>query len=198
MAKKKRARSPAAKGRAKKTTKRRSKGKKAPAAARAKRTTTPRARKESAEVRRLRELAELMREHELVELELGPGKTLKMSKVGGTAPAPVAYASPLPAAAPSAAPSPQTATEAAAEPADSDVTHFPSPMVGTFYRAASPEAAPYAVPGDKVNPDSTLCIIEAMKVFNEIKAETSGTIVDILVENGEAVEYGQPLFAIRK
>ena len=81
---------------------------------------------------------------------------------------------------------------------DPDLEKFLSPMVGTFYRAASPEAAAYVVEGDMVHGDSTLCMIEAMKVFNEIKAEMKGSIVEILVENGEAVEYGQPLFLIRK
>ena len=74
---------------------------------------------------------------------------------------------------------------------------FNSPIVGTFYTAPSPESAPYVTEGDKVKKDSILCIIEAMKVMNEIKAELSGEIIEVLVENGEAVEYGQPLFLIR-
>ena len=71
-----------------------------------------------------------------------------------------------------------------------------SPLVGTLYRAPSPEAAPFVKVGDKVTPDTVVCIVEAMKVMNEIKAEKSGTIRDILVENGSAVEFGQPLFVI--
>ena len=97
--------------------------------------------------------------------------------------------------------SPVATPAAANEPvevADPDLTPFPSPMVGTFYRAPSPEADMYVKEGDSVGPDSTLCIIEAMKVFNEIKAESSGRVTEILVDNGEAVEYGQPLFMIRK
>ncbi|MBM4014796.1 MAG: acetyl-CoA carboxylase biotin carboxyl carrier protein, partial [Planctomycetes bacterium] len=74
---------------------------------------------------------------------------------------------------------------------------FLSPMVGTLYRAPSPEAKPFVMEGDTVKADSVLCIIEAMKVLNEIKAEKAGKIVQILVENGEAVEYGQPLFLIQ-
>jgi acetyl-CoA carboxylase biotin carboxyl carrier protein len=70
-------------------------------------------------------------------------------------------------------------------------------MVGTFYRAASPEAEPFAAVGQRVGPDTTICIIEAMKVMNEIKAETAGVITAILVENGEPVEFGQPLFLIQ-
>ena len=72
-----------------------------------------------------------------------------------------------------------------------------SPMVGTFYRAASPEAEPFARSGTRIAPDQTLCIIEAMKVMNEIKAEISGEILETLVENGEPVEFGQPLFLVK-
>ena len=70
-------------------------------------------------------------------------------------------------------------------------------MVGTFYRAASPEAPAYANEGDQVSADTSVCIVEAMKVFNEIKAEVEGTIVSILVENGDTVEYGQPMFLVK-
>ena len=70
-------------------------------------------------------------------------------------------------------------------------------MLGTFYRAASPDAEPFVKPGDRVSADSTLCIIEAMKVMNEIKAEREFEILDVLVKNGEPVEFGQPLFLIR-
>ncbi|MCE4956092.1 acetyl-CoA carboxylase biotin carboxyl carrier protein [Macrococcoides caseolyticum] len=72
-----------------------------------------------------------------------------------------------------------------------------APMVGTFYKSPSPESAPYVVVGDQVNPDSTVCILEAMKLFNEIQAEISGEIVEILVEDGQMVEYGQPLFKVK-
>ncbi len=71
-------------------------------------------------------------------------------------------------------------------------------MVGTFYRAPSPDAAPFSEVGTKFTADSVLCIVEAMKVMNEIKAEISGEIVEILVENGEPIEFGQPLFLIKK
>ena len=102
---------------------------------------------------------------------------------------------------PAMVPAPQAAApagEAAAEAAPSAPAGkpFPSPLVGTFYRAASPDAEPFVSVGSQVGPDTVLCIIEAMKVMNEIKAETSGRIVEVLVENGEPVEYGQPLFLI--
>lgn len=84
----------------------------------------------------------------------------------------------------------------AATPADYDA-EVKSPMVGTFYAASSPEDDPYVQVGDKVKPDSVVCIVEAMKLFNEIEAEVSGEIVETLVEDGELVEYGQPLFRVK-
>lgn len=104
---------------------------------------------------------------------------------GGGAPAPLAAVAAPAVAAPAA--------EAAPAPSGRP---FKSPLVGTFYRAASPEAEPFASVGSQVGPETVLCIIEAMKVMNEIKAETSGRIVEVLVENGAPVEYGQPLFLI--
>lgn len=77
-------------------------------------------------------------------------------------------------------------------------THFTSPMVGTFYRAPSPDSDPFVQSGDKVGPETTLCIIEAMKVMNEIKAEQNAEIVEVLLENGAPVEFGQPLFLLKK
>ena len=74
---------------------------------------------------------------------------------------------------------------------------LPSPMVGTFYAAASPEAPPFASVGQQITPDTVICIIEAMKVMNELKSEVSGTIVEIVAENGKPVQYGQPLFRLR-
>ncbi|HKX46443.1 MAG TPA: acetyl-CoA carboxylase biotin carboxyl carrier protein, partial [Planctomycetota bacterium] len=87
---------------------------------------------------------------------------------------------------------------APAAPAPAAGTQITSPMVGTFYRAASPDAEPFVQVGTRVVPDTVLCIIEAMKVMNEIKSEVAGTIVEILVENSDPVEYGQPLFVLRK
>ena len=92
-------------------------------------------------------------------------------------------------------PGAQAETEAAA---DEDLYKITSPIVGTFYRAPSPDKDPYVKVGDNVSPDTVVCIIEAMKLMNEIQAETSGEIVKIYVENGQPVEYGQPLFGIRK
>ena len=147
------------------------------------------------EVQRLERLLALMNEHGLTELEIGSdGRSVRMSKSGpppafAVAAAPTAPGNPAPAS--SAAAAPAKAAKAAGEP-------FLSPMVGTFYRAASPEAKAFVMEGDTVAADATLCIIEAMKVMNEIKAEKPGKVLQILVENGEAVEYGQPLFLLQR
>ena len=102
-------------------------------------------------------------------------------------------------AAPLAAAPPSAAAESAPPAGPPPGTEpFLSPMVGTFYRGSSPDAEPFAAVGKTVKPDSVLCIIEAMKVMNEVKAERSGVIVEVLVENGEPVEFGQPLFLIKK
>lgn len=145
-----------------------------------------------AEVSRLERLLSLMKEHGLSELELGEdGRSVRLSKWSAPPSYPMAMAPAAPAAiAPSASAAAPKADPAAGEP-------FLSPMVGTFYRAASPEAKAFVMEGDAVAADATLCIIEAMKVMNEIKADRAGKIVQILVENGEAVEYGQPLFLIK-
>ncbi len=114
------------------------------------------------------------------------------------APAPAPVAPPAPAAAPAPAPAPE-APAAAPEPAVSDnVVEVRSPMVGTFYRAPAPDADPYVEVGDVVKVGQTLCIIEAMKLMNEIQSEVNGKIVKILVENAQPVEYDQVLFLIEK
>ncbi|PRP49135.1 acetyl-CoA carboxylase biotin carboxyl carrier protein [Bacillus halotolerans] len=105
------------------------------------------------------------------------------------------------------APAPQTAQpqaqQAAPAPAqeapkqDENLHQIKSPMVGTFYASSSPEAGPYVTAGSKVNENTVVCIVEAMKLFNEIEAEVKGEIVEVLVENGQLVEYGQPLFLVK-
>ena len=138
-------------------------------------------------------LLELMEERHLEEIEVEQGETrIRLKKAGATPPAaPVAApAAPgNPGAAPAAPPAPK-----ADEP---ELFQITSPMVGTFYRAASPDAEPFISEGDHVTPDQVICIIEAMKVMNEIKAEREGEVVSILVENGESVEFGQPMVTIR-
>ncbi|MGC8742965.1 MAG: acetyl-CoA carboxylase biotin carboxyl carrier protein [Verrucomicrobiia bacterium] len=95
------------------------------------------------------------------------------------------------------APSPQPQLPQVQQAAEEVEVEIKSPMIGTFYRAPSPESAPYVEVGSEVNPDTIVCIIEAMKVMNEIKAEVRGRITKVLVENGKPVEYGQPLFKVK-
>jgi acetyl-CoA carboxylase biotin carboxyl carrier protein len=154
----------------------------------------------SLNLQELRELAELVNEHGFTDFEFeNENIRIRLSKM--TAPQIVQAVQPV--AAPAAAVSaPQTgATEAApAETADSDADLFKitSPIVGTFYRSPGPDKPAYVSEGDKVSESTVVCIVEAMKLMNEIQAETSGEIVKIYVENGQPVEYGQPLFGIRK
>ena len=101
------------------------------------------------------------------------------------------YPNPVPAIPAGAAPTASTA------PAAPNEVEIKSPMIGTFYRTPSPESAPYVEVGTEVNPDTVVCIIEAMKVMNEIKAEVKGVITQVLVENAKPVEFGQPLFKVR-
>ena len=111
---------------------------------------------------------------------------------------PRGVAAPVVAARPAAAAVAAVETKPAAEAASDDLTAITSPFVGTFYRAASPESANFVEVGSSVKKGQTLCIVEAMKLMNEIEAEFGGSIVEILVENGKSVEYGQKLFMIRK
>lgn len=146
----------------------------------------------------IRELIRLMRENNLAEVDLeSEGRKIRLVSAHAAPvaiPAPTYYPAPLPGPLP-AAPS---AADAPAEepPAASNLQVIRSPLVGTFYRAPSPESPAYVKEGSDVNDDSVLCIIEAMKVMNEIKAETRGRIVEVLVENGHPVEFGQPLFRL--
>ena len=136
----------------------------------------------------IRRLLALMAEHDLAELEIEQGDMAVRLRKAGAAAAPAAI---VPVAAPVAASSAGPAAAEAALPA------VKSPMVGTFYEAPSPEAAEFVKIGDHVSEDTVVCIIEAMKVFNEIRAEMSGTIEKILVKNAQAVEFGQPMFVVR-
>ena len=145
-----------------------------------------------AEVRRL---VKLMEASELAEVEIElEGKRVRVVRAGAVAP--VVTAAHVPVAAAPAAPGAPAAAAPTAPEAKRGV-EIPSPMVGTFYRSPSPDAAPFTEVGDRIAKDTVVCIIEAMKVMNEIKAEVEGEILEILVQNGEPVEFGQPLFLIR-
>jgi acetyl-CoA carboxylase biotin carboxyl carrier protein len=146
------------------------------------------------DVRRVRRLVELMKEHDLSEIDIREGATrIKLRR--GADPV-VTVAAPRVAAEPVAA---AAAAPPSAEPPQAPETYIAvikSPIVGTFYAAANPESPPYVKVGDHVGPETTVCIVEAMKVFNQIPAEVSGKIMAMLVENGQPVEFGQPLFKV--
>lgn len=150
------------------------------------------------DVRRIRRLVELMHENDLSEINLQQGE-LRIQLCRATGPAVVIPAvAQTPAAMMAAAP-PAAALGQNAPPAAVKEEHFEyikSPMVGTFYAATNPESPPFVRIGDLVHPEKTVCLIEAMKVFNEIPAEIPGKIVEVLAKNGEAVEFGRPLFKI--
>lgn len=153
------------------------------------------------DVRRVRRLVELMQEFELAEIDLRQAEQrIRLRKDQEPVIIPGAYAPPAvpqPAAAP-AAPQAAAAQGAAAAPA-AETGHFiTSPMVGTFYVSSSPDSPAFVKVGDQIGPETVVCIVEAMKVFNELPAECSGKITAILVENGAAVEYGQKLFRVEK
>jgi acetyl-CoA carboxylase biotin carboxyl carrier protein len=154
------------------------------------------------ELDEIKQILDMMREHDLAEFELERGDTKIRVKKQGAAQWAVS-----PAMAPVVAglqPPPVVAGPAAAAPApaaapddDMEFVVVKSPIVGTFYRAAEPGAAPYADVGDVVKKGQVLCIIEAMKLMNEINAECDGQVVKVYVENGQAVQYGERLFAIK-
>ena len=157
------------------------------------------------DLRKIKTLIDLVRESGVAELEVNEGEDhLRIVNTHGTAsPLPAgtvltdlsAFSAPAAAvpAVPAAAPAP-AAAEAAPQPAVPAGKPVTSPMVGTFYRSPSPEAKPFVQVGDTVKKGDTLCIIEAMKLLNEIEAEEDGVIKEVLVENGQPVEFGQPLF----
>ncbi|MBS0195466.1 MAG: acetyl-CoA carboxylase biotin carboxyl carrier protein [Planctomycetes bacterium] len=145
------------------------------------------------EIAKLKDLVALMKANDLTEVELRGDKESIVIKRGG-APAPVQYAAPAQAP---VAPAVPAAPAAPAAPAPVAGPAIESPMVGTFYSAPNPDAAPFVKVGQSVTPDTVVCIIEAMKVFNEIKAEKSGVVESVLAKNGQSVEFGQKLFALR-
>ena len=155
----------------------------------------------------LQALLDLMGRYNLSEIELeGEGQKIRLRKAEVLAPAPPGARNDLafpaaspPLSAPGGFPGgspPAAATSAQPAPLPANVREVTSPMVGTFYRASSPEAEPFVKEGDHVELDTVLCIIEAMKVMNEIPAGVSGLVREILRKNGESVEFGQPLFLI--
>ncbi|HKO98538.1 MAG TPA: acetyl-CoA carboxylase biotin carboxyl carrier protein [Pyrinomonadaceae bacterium] len=162
-------------------------------------------------IEELRELIQLIREHEFTEFELErEGFRVRFRRGADVQETAAAHSSPSvsrtqtitssvePAVASSSVPSHPGAKAQTEASEDQDLHIIPSPIVGTFYRSPSPNADSFVKIGSVVEPDSVVCIIEAMKLMNEIQAETSGEVAKIYVENGQPVEYGQPLFGIKK
>jgi acetyl-CoA carboxylase biotin carboxyl carrier protein len=168
--------------------------------------------KASVNMEELRELIALLRDNGLAELELeredfrvrlrresffsGDHATATAFTMSEMLKNPAA-ATPAPAASPAPPPPPHSGAQTATASADQDLHIIASPIVGTFYRSPSPSADAFVKIGSNVEPQSVVCIIEAMKLMNEIQAEATGEVVKIYVENGQPVEYGQPLFGIK-
>ncbi|MGD8380383.1 MAG: acetyl-CoA carboxylase biotin carboxyl carrier protein [Gammaproteobacteria bacterium] len=155
------------------------------------------------DIRKVKKLIELLEESGIAEIEITEGEeSVRISRYpqGGQMAAPVYHAAPQPTQAPAqATPGGETGTQPAEEAKGDELPSghvITAPMVGTFYRAPSPGASPFVEEGQSVKNGDTLCIIEAMKMLNQIEADTSGVVKAVLVENGEPVEFGQPLFVI--
>jgi len=154
------------------------------------------------DLRKLKKLIDLVQESGIAELEITEGEEkVKIVKGGGgISVVPVAAAAapmPAPAPEPGTATAPASSASAPAEPAGGQEGHVvKAPMVGTFYRSPSPDAKAFVEVGQPVKAGETICIIEAMKLMNEIEADAAGVVKAILVENGQPVEYGQPLFIL--
>ncbi len=162
------------------------------------------------ELKDIKELIALIRKNDLTEFSLeqeGFKITLKRGFENQPLAAGLSYGPPMLASGPiqfstaaqlqPAQSPPSAAAAGTATPGAEPFRDLPSPMVGTFYAAAAPDAPPFVSVGQQITPDTVICIIEAMKVMNEIKAEVSGTVVEVLAENGKPVQYGQPLFRLR-
>jgi acetyl-CoA carboxylase biotin carboxyl carrier protein len=148
----------------------------------------------------IKAIIDLMKKNSITEFELERQDSkirLKRGLNGGAAAEEPPAIIPLPLAMPQAASASPTAALSPQPQVSTGEVEIKSPMIGTFYRAPSPEAGSYAEVGTEVHPDTVVCIIEAMKVMNEIKAEVKGVVTQILVENAKPVEFGQPLFKVR-
>ncbi|NQD35475.1 acetyl-CoA carboxylase biotin carboxyl carrier protein [Permianibacter sp. IMCC34836] len=149
------------------------------------------------DIRKIKKLIELLEESGIAEIEIKEGEESVRISRHSSAPQPMHYSVPMHAPAPMAAPAPAAApVAAAAAPAAASGHTLKSPMVGTFYRSASPGSKAFAEVGQQVKVGDVLCIVEAMKMMNQIESDKAGTIKAILVENGQPVEFDQPLFVI--
>ena len=150
------------------------------------------------DIRKVKKLIELLDESGIAEIEITEGEeSVRISRYPpGATVAPIAVAAPAPVAAPVPAPVAAPAEAVAPVEPEEDGFEVTAPMVGTVYAASSPGAAPYVQVGDRVNEGDILCVIEAMKMMNQIEADVSGVIKSIRIQNGEPVEFGQTLFVI--
>ena len=152
------------------------------------------------DIRKVKKLIELLEESGVAEIEITEGeesvRISRYSQSPAAAPAPVHYAAPPPPVAAAVATLPQGAAPEAPPPSERAGHKVLSPMVGTFYRSPSPEAEPFVKIGDTINAGDTLCIIEAMKMMNQIESDVSGKVLAIEAESGEPIEFGQVLFVI--
>jgi acetyl-CoA carboxylase biotin carboxyl carrier protein len=154
------------------------------------------------DIRKVKKLIELLDESGIAEIEITEGEeSVRISRYSKNAPvaAPVAapvVAAPIAASAPPPAAAPAAAVPVAPAEPEEDGFEVASPMVGTYYAASSPGAAPYVQVGDRISEGDTLCIIEAMKMMNQIESDVSGVVKSIRIQNGEPVEFGQTLFVI--
>ncbi len=147
------------------------------------------------DIRKVKKLIELLEESDIAEIEIHEGEeSVRISRASAFPVQTTQVAAAAPSA-PAAAPAP-TAAEAEPEPEEISGHQITSPMVGTFYRAASPGSKSFVEEGQHVSQGDTLCIIEAMKILNQIESDTSGVVKKILAENGQPIEYNQPLFII--
>jgi acetyl-CoA carboxylase biotin carboxyl carrier protein len=152
------------------------------------------------DIRKVKKLIELLEESDIAEIEIHEGEeSVRISRASSVpTAAPVAAPAAIPAPTQAPAPAFSSPAEEAGAPAPEEISghQIKSPMVGTFYRAPSPGAKNFVEEGQRVNVGDTLCIIEAMKILNQIESDKTGTVKRILVENGEPVEYNQPIFII--
>ncbi len=146
------------------------------------------------DIRKLKELVRLMVANDLTELDLRDSEeqvTLRRHHLNHV---PSVVVAPPPAP---ARPAPEAAAPGEAVAGEEGLVSITSPMIGTFYAAPNPDAPPFVTPGSAVTPETVVCLLEAMKIFNEIKAECSGTVAKVLIENGEPIEFGQSLFLVK-
>ncbi len=151
------------------------------------------------DIRKVKKLIELLDESGIAEIEITEGEeSVRISRYAQNAPMMAPMPAPAAQLAPAPAPDAPAAAPAAASPAEPEEEGYrvTAPMVGTYYSSPTPGSAPFVQAGDRIKPGDTLCIVEAMKMMNQIEAEVSGTIKSIRVQNGDPVEYGQVLFVI--